>query len=165
MVKVQLLICTKDVYVWDTTLLIRNQMLCYLNRGWAEGKQLISGSLCVSVHVDQNVDSILVNTISCLAIAGNLERCHSNSINGWVLLPLKSSCWNYKSVKNTHLFADILRNKNTDTEATAGHDSYLWEVCEMVSLCYHFHTEVGTVIRAKRIAEHLGEGKEKKRGL
>lgn len=37
------------------------------------------------------------------------------------------------------------RNTNTD----------LWKVCEMMSLCHHFHTEVGTVVRAQCIAEHL----------
>lgn len=55
----------------------------YLNRSWAEGKQLISGSLGVSIHVNQNMDSILVNTISCFAIARNLEeeKCISFTTN------------------------------------------------------------------------------------
>lgn len=42
-------------------------------------------------------------------------------------------------------------------------DNYLWEVCEMMSLCYHFHSEVGAIIRAERVAEHLAEEKKNKR--
>lgn len=61
--------------IYDT-ILCQSENICStnLNGGRAEGKQLISGSLGVSIHVDQNVDSILVNTISCLAIARNLEE-------------------------------------------------------------------------------------------
>lgn len=44
----------------------------HLNWGGTQGEQLISSSLSVSIHVDQNVDPILVNTISSLPIAGNL---------------------------------------------------------------------------------------------
>lgn len=51
---------------------VKNTRKPHLNRGRTEGKQLITGPLCVSIHVDQNVDSILVNTISCLPIARNL---------------------------------------------------------------------------------------------
>lgn len=32
---------------------------------------------------------------------------------------------------------------------------YLGEVCEMMSLCHYFHTEVGTVIRTEGVAENL----------
>lgn len=46
----------------------------HLNRGRAKGKQLVAGPLCVSIHVDQNVDSILMNTICCLPIARNLKE-------------------------------------------------------------------------------------------
>lgn len=58
------------------TQLCQSEIICstHLNGGRAEGKQLVSGSLGVSIHVDQNMDSILVNTISCLAIARNLEE-------------------------------------------------------------------------------------------
>lgn len=55
----------------------------HLNRGRAQGKQLISSSLGVAIHVDQNVDPILVNTISCLPIAGNLwekgDHCNTSA--------------------------------------------------------------------------------------
>lgn len=73
------------IYLQDAALHQLEIWRAYLNRGWAEGKKLISGSLSVSIHVDQNVDSILVNTISCLAIARNLEdeKCISFTTNGW----------------------------------------------------------------------------------
>lgn len=46
----------------------------HLNGSRAKGKQFISSSFGVSVHVDQNVDSILVNAISCFAITRYLQR-------------------------------------------------------------------------------------------
>lgn len=33
--------------------------------------------------------------------------------------------------------------------------NYLGEVCEMVRLCYDFHSEIGTIVWAECIAEHL----------
>lgn len=71
----QLPVCTGDIYPQDTAL-CQLEIICRacLNGGRTEGKQLISGSFGVSVHVDQNVDSILVNTIGCFAIARDLEE-------------------------------------------------------------------------------------------
>lgn len=63
----QVLFFTVDIYPQKTT------AVAHLNGGGAESEELVSGSLCVSIHVDQNVDSILVNTISCFAIARNLQ--------------------------------------------------------------------------------------------
>lgn len=45
-----------------------------------EGKQLVPCSFGVSVHVDQDVDSILVDAISCLAIARDLEETAPGSV-------------------------------------------------------------------------------------
>ena len=49
-------------------------MSMYLDRGWFEGKYFISGSLCVPIHVDQNVDSIGIDTISRFPIVWNLRE-------------------------------------------------------------------------------------------
>ena len=45
----------------------------YLNRGRPESKQLIASTLSVAVHVDQDVDSISMDTVCCFSIAGNLN--------------------------------------------------------------------------------------------
>lgn len=44
-------------------------MLLYLNRSWTECKDLVSGPLGVSVHVDQDVDTVLVDPVGGLAVA------------------------------------------------------------------------------------------------
>lgn len=43
--------------------------------------------------------------------------------------------------------SEAKNHRNTNTN--------LGKVCEMMSLCHNFHTEVGAVIRAQCIAEHL----------
>lgn len=45
----------------------------HLNGGWPKSKQLVSGSFSVAVHVDQNVDSILVNAIGSFSVAWDLD--------------------------------------------------------------------------------------------
>lgn len=34
--------------------------------------------------------------------------------------------------------------------------AHLRQVCEVVGLCHHLHTEVGAVIGAEGVTEHLG---------
>lgn len=43
-----------------------------LNGSWAQGKQLIAGTLGIAIHVDKDVNSILVDPVCSFAIAGNL---------------------------------------------------------------------------------------------
>jgi len=38
----------------------------------AQGEEFVARSLCVSVHVDEDVDSVLVDAVSCLPIARDL---------------------------------------------------------------------------------------------
>lgn len=49
-----------------------------LDGGGVQGKQFIASSFSVSVHVDQDVDSILVDAVSCLAVAGDLAQEKEN---------------------------------------------------------------------------------------
>lgn len=46
----------------------------YLYRSRTQSENLISSAFCVSVHVDQNVNAILVNSVRCLAVAGDLRE-------------------------------------------------------------------------------------------
>lgn len=50
-----------------------------------QGEQLVPGSLGVAVHVDQDVNAVLVDAVGCLAVAGNLEQ------TGWECLLLDIS--------------------------------------------------------------------------
>lgn len=46
----------------------------YLDGSWAQGEQLVTGTLGIAVHVDQDVNSILVDPVCSFAVAGNLIR-------------------------------------------------------------------------------------------
>lgn len=70
MPQLSLCISTGDICHHEKSFVSRG---AYLNGGGVEGKQLIPGSFGVSIHVDQDVDSILVDTISCFAIARDLK--------------------------------------------------------------------------------------------
>lgn len=43
-----------------------------LNRCWSKGKELISCTFCVAIHIDKNMDAICMDAISGFAIARNL---------------------------------------------------------------------------------------------
>lgn len=84
--------CNCAVYPFFGLWVARSEI--YLNWGRTQGKQLVSRSLGVSIHVDQNVDTILVNTISCLPIAGNLSEksdcCNTSAQAQYFLLTNKN---------------------------------------------------------------------------
>ena len=44
-----------------------------LNWGWLECKYLVPCSLGIAIHVDQNMNAISINTISCLPIVRDLH--------------------------------------------------------------------------------------------
>jgi len=44
----------------------------YLNRGGSEGKYFIPCTLRVAIHVDQNVDPVIMNLIGCFPVTSNL---------------------------------------------------------------------------------------------
>ena len=45
-----------------------------LNRRWSEGKYLVPGALGVAVHVDEDVDAVLVDLVSCLTVTLNRQK-------------------------------------------------------------------------------------------
>ena len=45
-----------------------------LNGSWTECKDLVSGALGVPVHVEENMNAILIDTVGRLAVAGNLRK-------------------------------------------------------------------------------------------
>ncbi len=44
-------------------------MTTCLYRGWTEGKNLVAGTLGVTVHVDEDVDSVLIDPVRSFPIA------------------------------------------------------------------------------------------------
>ena len=46
----------------------------YLDGSRAQCKELVAGTFCVAVHVDQDVESILLDTIGSLTITGYLSN-------------------------------------------------------------------------------------------
>ena len=46
----------------------------YLDGSGAQCKELVAGTFCVAIHVDQDVESILLDTIGSLTITGYLRN-------------------------------------------------------------------------------------------
>ena len=46
----------------------------YLYGSWSKGKDLIPGALGVSVHIDQDVDPVGMDTVGSLAVTGDLRE-------------------------------------------------------------------------------------------
>lgn len=46
----------------------------HLDGSWSHGKEFVPGSFGVAIHVDQDVDSILMDAISCFTIAWDLKE-------------------------------------------------------------------------------------------
>ncbi|MPC09888.1 hypothetical protein E2C01_002505 [Portunus trituberculatus] len=65
-------------FTTDTTLAV----LPHLNGGRAQGEYFIASSLSVAIHVDQDVDAVLVDAIGGLPVAGDLGE-----VNEMLCLP------------------------------------------------------------------------------
>jgi len=57
----------------SSTYIKKISAVTHLNRRRSKGKDLIASTLCVAIHVDKDVNTIGMDTVSRLAIARDLQ--------------------------------------------------------------------------------------------
>ena len=95
----------------ETPVMVPDKINTHLYRRRTQSKYLVPSSLCVSIHVDKNVNSILVNNIGCLSIARHLcqvrQSTSQHDNKGCFKLPTSATestttnTWQVTILKNT----------------------------------------------------------------